>query len=193
MLLENNHNLVLELFEKYKIEFEDLDYKQALPEWTEFLENSLLLNQYKEYQFIEFSKIENVIDAHLLVIEVFYYVYSGKTRYLDSEYQLFGVKTLDSNYGNLLIRPETFGDKVSDLFVHQDRDFRDYPRFSKKYFFIDDQTGFGEMFAKPNRLMLIEKFDDLLIEVSGNKMIMKFSKQVNEPDFYSMINILREI
>ena len=41
--------------------------------------------------------------------------------------------------------------------------------------------------------MLIEKFDDLLIEVSGNKMIMKFSKQVNEPDFYSMINILREI
>ncbi len=193
MLIENNHNLVIELFKKYDSDFEVFDYKQSLLEWTEVLEKSLLLNQYKEYQFIEYSKIHNVSDAHLFVIEVFYYVYSGKTRYLDSEYQLFGVKTLDSNYGNLLIRPESFGDKVSDLFVHQDIDFRGFPAFSKKYFFLDDQSGFGEMFAKPNRLMLIEKFDDLFIEVSGNKMIIKFSKQVNEADFHSMIQILKEI
>lgn len=193
MLLENNHNLVIELFKKYENEFVVFDYKQSLPEWTELLEQSLLLNQYKEYRFIEFSKILTTSEAHLFVIEVFYYVYTGKTRSLDSEYQIFGVKRLDCNYGNLLIRPETFGDKVSDLFVHQDRDFRGYPKFSKKYYFIDDQTGFGEMFAKPDRLMLIEQFDDLLIEVTGNRLITKFSKQCNEKDFVSMIQILKRI
>ncbi len=57
MLIENNHNLVIELFQKYKSEFEEFDYKQTLPEWTELLEQSLLLNQYNEYQFIEFSRI----------------------------------------------------------------------------------------------------------------------------------------
>jgi hypothetical protein len=193
MLIENNHNLVIELFQKYNSEFEEFDYKKTLPEWTELLEQSLLLNQYNEYQFIEFSRIMTTSEAHLFVIEVFYYVYHGKTRYLDSEYQIYGVKRLDCNYGNLLIRPETFGDKVSDLFVHKDRDFRGFPKFSKKYYFIDDQTGFGEMFGKPDRLMLIEQFDDLLIEVKGNKLIAKFTNSCNEKFFFNMIQLLKGI
>ena len=57
MLLENNHNLVIELFKKYVSDFEVFDYKRALSGWTELLEKSLLLNQYIEYQFIEYSKI----------------------------------------------------------------------------------------------------------------------------------------
>jgi hypothetical protein len=105
MLIENNHNLVIELFKKHEGEFIKFDYKQSLPEWTELLEQSLLLNQYNEYQFIEFSRIVTTSEAYLFVIEVFYYVYAGKgkTNVLDSEYQIYGVKRLDCNYGNLLI------------------------------------------------------------------------------------------
>lgn len=88
MLIENNHNLVIELFKKYESEFVDFDFKKTLQEWTELLEQSLLLNQYREYRFIEFSKILTTSEAHLFVIEVFYYVYTGKTRSLDSEYQV---------------------------------------------------------------------------------------------------------
>lgn len=192
MLLENNHDFVIELFEKYKNDFVPFDYKELLPQLKEILENSILLNQYVEYQFLEFSKVAVFAETHLFAIEVFYYVYSGKRRFFESEYQIFGVKYLESSYGQLLIRPETFGDKVSDLFVHQDNDFRNFPEFSSKYFFIADHPGNAEMFAKSNRLILLEKYDDLLLEVSGNKMIIKFSKPLNEADFHSMIQILKE-
>lgn len=192
-MIENNILAILDYIHQFDSEFRKVDHKIVPESVSDLFRDSILLQQYESFQLEDFFQLSITEEAYIFIVRVVYRITSGRFSSLEEELQLFGVKTLDSNYGHLLIRPETFGDKVSDLFVHQDNDFRNFPEFSSKYFFIADHPGNAEMFAKSSRLTLFEKFDDLLLEVSGNRMISKFPKPVNEADFLSMIQILREI
>jgi hypothetical protein len=192
-MIENNILAILDYIHQYDSEFRKLDHKVVPENIDELFRDSILLQPYEGFSLEDFVMLSISEEAYIFVVRVLYRINSGRVTEVLSEFQFFGVKMLDSNYGKLFIRPETFGDKVSDLFVHQDHDFRNYPKFSSKYFFISDHPGNAEMFAKANRLILMEQFDDLLLEVSGNTMISKFAKPCNEKDFMSMIQLLKGI
>jgi hypothetical protein len=192
-MIENNIIAILGYIHQYDSEFEKHDHKVVPEMITDLVEQSIILKQNEGFQIEDFFKLSITEEAYIFIIQVDYKVTTGRYTEITSEFQIFGVKTLNSSYGNLMIRPETFTDKVTDLFLHQDRDFKNYPKFSKKYFFLDDQSGFSEMFATPERLMLIEKYDNLLVEVIGNKLITKFANFLNEDDFVNMIQLLKGI
>jgi hypothetical protein len=192
-MIENNILAILDYVHQFDSEFRKLDHKVVPESINDLFRDSILLQPYEGFSLEDFVMLSITEETYIFVVRVVYRITSGRFSKITSEFQFFGVKMLDANYGKLFIRPETFGDKVSDLFVQQDQDFRNYPKFSSKYFFIADHPRNAEMFAKANRLILLEQFDDLLLEVSGNKMISKFAKPCNEKDFVSMIQLLKGI
>lgn len=110
-----------------------------------------------------------------------------------TEFQCFALKELESNYETMLIRPESFQDKMLDLFVKGDIDFPDFPDFSNKYYFIARNKDLAHKFATASRLHLISLQDKIFIEVSGNLLFARFTRKINERDCKKIVEFINLI
>ena len=94
----------------------------------DYLETSLMLKSYNNVYFYKTIRISNCKTENFLIIaKVTYSIPSGKYNLGASELQLIGLKKLDKNYANILIKPETMEDKVSEWFPKVEIDFKDFP------------------------------------------------------------------
>ena len=156
--------------------------------------NSFLMSEYRSISIFKAIKVlHGVFDAHLLITEVSYSLRNGKFNIENTEPQLIGYKKLDNNYGHILIRPETLEDKISGLFIKTEIDFKNYPEFSSRYYFAGDNELSANSFATSRRLELMEKQRELLVEVTGDILISKFSRVITSDDCNSMIGFIRDI
>jgi hypothetical protein len=155
---------------------------------------SFLYSQYDGLSFHRSLKVANCKhDNILFIIGASYRIISGKRTMSGSELQLVGLKKLDNNYGNILIRPETLEDKFAEFFKKTEIDFKEYPRFSSKYFFLADNEDLGKAFASSQRLDIIEKEEDIVVEIKGDLLISKYTRVLNQTDFKTMLEFISKI
>ena len=129
----------------------------------------------------------------MIIAKVTYSIPSGKYNLGASELQLIGFKKLDKNYANILIKPETMEDKVSEWFTKVEIDFKDFPKFSSAYYFLAEHEQSGYSFATANRLNSIENQRELFIEIAGDILVSKYTRKLNEDDFKSMLKFIENV
>lgn len=125
------------------------------------------------------------------VVQVNSAMFTGKRYVLDNELQLIGLKKLDRNYGHIIIRPETFEDKINELFNKQEIDLKEFPKFSSRYYFLAKDEFSAHSFAIPKRLELIEAQKEVLMEVMEDVLLVRYARKLNEEDLESMIQLIK--
>jgi hypothetical protein len=159
-----------------------------------YLNNSLLMKEYDAFQIHKLAKFsDSNYETYIIIIEVDYSISRGKYPSRFTENQIIGLKKLNRAYGNIFIRPETFEDKVSKLFIKSEIDFPDYPKFSLRYFFTADTEFNAKLFATSERLKCIEKQNEIKIVVNEDVLISKFSRIITYEDCTSMIEFIKSI
>ncbi|HNU89573.1 MAG TPA: hypothetical protein PKJ94_14835 [Ferruginibacter sp.] len=178
---ESDINAIIEIHDKLKLTY-----------FAEF-DRDFTFN-YKELELFKANSINDLGPViciknsfrsfHLAFIEISYRVGAG-SRYspgTHTEYQTWGITSLKNAYGHILIKPETFLDKIHELINSVELDFEDDREFSKKFYVVTDDP-------LKARLQLNQTFRDhimniqakeFFIEIIGNKLIIG-NKKVIEP------------
>jgi len=160
----------------------------------EDITNSVLMKDYEDIQIYKSLKVsDSLYDTYITIVGITYSLTKGKYPARYSENQVIGLKKLSRNYGHILIRPETFEDKVSELFIKSEIDFPDFPKFSFRYYCLADDEIKAKSFANPDRLRCIEKQNEILIDVNGDVLIAKFSRIITNGVFNSMLDFIKNI
>lgn len=195
MLSSQEIDLVDLIYKQHSNLFEPVsDSKEIDKNLYEIAENSVLLSSYNDIWIHEALRVLDCnMDTRLLVVQVTYAEFRMKRIVDASEVQLIGLKILDHDYGHLLIRPETVEDKINEFFKKCEIDFRDFPTFSSRYYYLAKDDYLGISFATPNRLGLMEKQNEITIEVKGDILVAKYPRIINASDFNNMLNFIKEI
>ncbi len=194
MLAAHEIELIDQLISKNEKEFDRRFDNSIDKQLSQFLDESTILNSYKEIDYYKSLRVAGCAnDTHFLIVEVGYDLLSGKHNLGDYEPQLIGLKKLDKNYGSIIIRPETLEDKLAEFFTKAEIDFKDYPKFSSKYYFLSDNKPLAYSFATNDRLTLIEQQREVCIEIKGDMLISKYMRILNAEDFSSMLDLIKKI
>jgi hypothetical protein len=160
----------------------------------EDITNSVLMKDYEDIQIYKSLKVsDSLYDTYITIVGITYSLTKGKYPARYSENQVIGLKKLSRNYGHIFIRPETFEDKVSELFIKSEIDFPEFPKFSFRYYCLADDEIKAKTFANPDRLRCIEKQNEILIDVNGDVLIAKFSRIITYDDFNCMLEFIKSI
>jgi hypothetical protein len=160
----------------------------------EDITNSVLMKDYEDIQIYKSLKVsDSLYDTYITIVGNTYSLTKGKYPARYSENQVIGLKKLSRNYGHIFIRPETFEDKVSELFIKSEIDFPEFPKFSFRYYCLADDEIKAKTFANPDRLRCIEKQNEILIDVNGDVLIAKFSRIITYDDFNCMLEFIKSI
>jgi hypothetical protein len=90
------------------------------------------------------------------------------------------VLRLPTDFGSVLIRPETIVDKMMELFSSSEIDFDEHPEFSRRYYvLVSDETKARLGFKMP----LLDAFnaeDDLRVEIHGDLLLARIQEPPSE-------------
>ena len=174
---------------KYKLIERKSDIKK---EYLDFLDTSFLLSHYRTvdyYNAYGFSTSDNH-EALIFTILVSYSVPSGKFDIGGFDVQLLVVREFPNFFGQILIRPETVPDKISEWFQKAEIDFPENPKFSGNYYCLSKNLLLAREFATKQRLTELEKHKDIFLEIRENKLMAKFQRGINFQDGSSLIELL---
>jgi hypothetical protein len=189
--IEVANNILPDFIDRFDLEAVESQNSDLI---STFLANSDLVASY-EY-FLPFSsfRIKNsTSEAHLLLTGVTYSATGGKRSVNFTEVQFVGIKILDRNYGHIIIRPETFEDKIEELFSRKETDFAGFKKFSRKYYVVHNGEMLANQFETAERIAVIQDLYEVTIEVNQNILIAKFPRIINATDCLSLIDFLERI
>jgi hypothetical protein len=97
------------------------------------------------------------------------------------KYQIWAIATLRSDFGRVIIRRETFVDKILNIVHPVQLQFKDDPAFSKQFYVVaNDTEKANAAITMPFRQALRGiKLDDFIIEIVGSTLIIGNVQLVN--------------
>jgi hypothetical protein len=95
------------------------------------------------------------------------------------EYEMLALVTLKKDLGKVFISPESFADKVSEFFNPIEIDFPEDKAFSDKYYVLSGDAGKVRANLDANLRMAITGFNNLYLECSGSKMIIRVQDEIS--------------
>lgn len=122
----------------------------------------------------------------LLPVSVFFINYSinmpsGKRIINVSNQYFIGLIRLKTPYPNILITPETVVEKMMDVFVHKDIDFKHAKKFSAAYFVQSDDENASRQKLGMKNLDELAAFKQLEIEFKGNQCLFRVNRKSIDP------------
>jgi hypothetical protein len=113
----------------------------------------------------------------------------GGRTHVDTSFYLYGQLKIKGNCGTVLIRPETFGDKITELFVKTEVDFESHPLFSYKYFVLADGSD-NLVKTLPNELLkFLENVNGLQLELRNQYCLFRLPKAMNQEEAVKLCSI----
>lgn len=111
------------------------------------------------------------------------------------DYIIIAYKRLSVNYDEILIRKETFNDKLIDLIFPQEIDIDEFPEFSKKYFVLAKNENTVNQFINKSRAnLLVENSDmDVIYQIHENDCWIVNLKDLCTAEIIKTINIISRI
>lgn len=103
----------------------------------------------------------------------------GGSTHTDTSFYLYGQLKIKGNFGTILIRPETFGDKITELFVKTEVDFESHPLFSYKYFVLADGAVNLVKTLPQELLKFLENVNGLQLEFRNQYCLFRLPKAMN--------------
>jgi len=113
----------------------------------------------------------------------------GGSTHVDTSFYFYGQLKIKGNFGTVLIRPETFGDKITELFVKTEVDFESHPLFSYKYFVLADGAD-NLVKTLPNELLkFLENVNGLQLELRNQYCLFRLPKAMNQEEAVKLCSI----
>lgn len=161
----------------------------------QLINSSVLLEFYdrKEMGWPLQIATEDESKVYFVLSEVSYKPGSGKRCPDYSEIQAIVIKVLDSDYGHMLIRPETLEDNVMEWFKRTEIDFPGHPEFSSHYFCVAKDASLAMKFLTDDRLNLISAQKEIFTEVRNNLLLAKYARIVSERDCLNLNEFIKKI
>ena len=131
----------------------------------------------------------------VLIINIEHHFIGG--RHGDSihnENQILGIKMLEKDYGRILIREENVFDKILEILIKTEIDFKDDKEFSDRFFVVAEEENKAKQFLNSEIreiLTSIPKKENFSIEVFNNELIISNKKTFNKINFNQIINFLK--
>jgi hypothetical protein len=131
----------------------------------------------------------------VLIINIEHHFIGG--RHGDSihnENQILGIKMLEKDYGRILIREENVFDKILEILIKTEIDFKDDKEFSNRFFVLADNEYNAKQFLNSEvrkNFNSIPKKENFTIEIFNNELIISNKKTFNKINFNQIINFLK--
>ncbi len=177
--------IITELSDEYIISFDNnptLDFKK--------FETFLHYSDIKILCSINFNS-----QFQVLIINIEHHFIGG--RHGDSihnENQILGIKMLEKDYGRILIREENVFDKILEILIKTEIDFKDDKEFSNRFFVLADNEYNAKQFLNSKvrkNFNSIPKKENFTIEIFNNELIISNKKTFNKINFNQIINFLK--
>lgn len=110
-----------------------------------------------------------------------------------SEYEIIGIAPLRKDYGQVLIRPESLEDKISEVFIHTDIDFDIDHDFSRKFYVDASDEDRLRLRISPGFLRTFSRFHGIEAEISGNVLMARLRKPFTVENGIFIAGFLAEI
>ena len=133
-------------------------------------------------------------EIHLMFPEVAYNA-TARGTFRTTEFQIWGTVLLKKDYGHVFIRTETFLDKIHELINPIELDFEDDKEFSKTFFVLTTDKQKTELQLTPlfRKLMMEIPLKDIMIEISGNRLITGNKKVIQTDTAVAFTKFLESI
>lgn len=143
-----------------------------------------------------FRILKNSRAFYINFLEILYR--TGVGRYSPNthlEYQTWGFINLKNNFSHILIKPETFLDKIHDMINPVDLDFEDDKEFSKKFLVVTNDRQKAQMQMTQNFRNCIKQIElnEFVIEILENKLIIGDKKVVSPESTLNFAKFLNEM
>ena len=131
----------------------------------------------------------------ILIINIEHHFIGG--RHGDSihnENQILGIKMLEKDYGRILIREENVFDKILEILIKTEIDFKDDKEFSDRFYVLADDEYNAKQFLNSEVIKnfnSIPKKENFTIEIFNNELIISNKKTFNKINFNQIINFLK--
>ena len=137
-------------------------------------------NKLNHHHTWKVSKDENSFNLCLVDYEINYNTAGPTGGFSNKEVSiyLFGHLNLKTNFGISLIRPETIEDKIFEFFKPIEIDFKNYPKFSFKYFVTSEESEKLKNALTPTLIEFIEKIKGLQLEFRNYSCIFRLPKSI---------------
>lgn len=109
------------------------------------------------------------------------------------ELHWLAIRELKDNFGNILIKPDYLSDKLAEFFDIALINPENNPEFSVKYHFSSTAPARAVEFATHERLKVIEKVDDLMIEVNENILIARCMRKLKPADCVNLVSVVSHL
>ncbi len=145
---------------------------ETIQDFEEKLNCFEFLKDYDELDLLNIFRFKNSVrNEHLLHIKTTTrHHYKGRSS-SNSENYIICYFEIKESLGHVMIRPETFEDKINEFFSKAEIDFDSNPKFSNKYYMLSNNEVQTETNISTNFLSIIEEYDNLHIEINNNKSI----------------------
>ncbi|MFL5727915.1 MAG: hypothetical protein ACJ75J_00390, partial [Cytophagaceae bacterium] len=95
------------------------------------------------------------------------------------EYEMLALVNQSKDLGKIFISPESIIDKISEFFNPVEIDFPEDKVFSDKYYVLSSDPEKVRKSLDANLRLAIAGFDDLYIETSGSKIILRVQDEIS--------------
>lgn len=191
----NNCNSVInETFDYLKLsnkaEF-DLDFDFAFSDFE-------LFSEYESYSIGSVIRIESCgIKCYLTFTQVAYKLHSASKFPIPPtlEWQVWGIAYLNNNYGHVLIKPETFLDKIHEFINPQEIEFEEDVSFSKNYYVVSNDELKTRLKLTPSFRRCIEKIklEEFIIEINDNTLVFGNKKKAQSETAFEFVKLFENV
>ncbi|MCU7613811.1 hypothetical protein N0B16_05110 [Chryseobacterium sp. GMJ5] len=122
--------------------------------------------------------------------------YNSKYGSTSKEYlKVWGLKELGEDFGDIVIRKETFSDKITEIFKNFDIDFKNDRDFSKTFYVLCKNETETKKFLNKSTRQLLKSFPDkdFQLEVKNNVLSFGLPKKLSLPRLLQISEFLNEI
>ncbi len=113
----------------------------------------------------------------------------GESIHEESHKYFYGYLRSKQDFGHTLIRPETLGDKITELFQPIEIDIEGYPRFNRKYYVLSNDKEKFIKAAQPDFLNYLGQTKDLQLEFNGNACLFRLPKSLDTQEALRLCSI----
>lgn len=142
------------------------------------LKSFLLVNALHEPIVMKsFSSSNPLLPIKLLIIQYYSEVRIGKVRNSGREGYFFAILTLKKEFPHTLIYPETLSEKIAEVFIKAEMDFKDQKKFSRKFYTLtkDKEKLFDLLINKP--LNDLVTYKNMEVEINKNLCFLRCSRK----------------
>lgn len=164
-------------------------------------DNDLVFDFKKFETFQHYSDIKILTSINfnnqfkILIINLEHHFIGGKQGdSIHHENQILGFKILEKDYGRISIHEENVLNKIIDLLIKTEIDFKDDKEFCNRFFVLADNESSARKFLNSEvrkKIYSIPRKENFIVEVSNNELIIRNKKTFNKLNFNQIINFLK--